>query len=304
MLERFALSAAFDEFAKRVSFGFAQRALEVQIQLHARNLQDVREQQLGLQPWRVDIFFGQEFRAFLNALKDRHCEQCMKGEASVRSFFFDVNQLGMDWTRNLSLTTIDLSSASWLTNFMKVDYPIVGGGLLASFGVAIWRGFLWSNLRRKSLRLTIDEKTHVELRTSVWAYVLPLFGLGLGAILWRGAVDQRSNVAFSICLVISLLMVCGSIYVMRVFARARLTVTGDRIIYVDEGKTREIEASEVLGVEVIGYYDLRIHLRWDQHVNVPATFHRSEFIFAFLRQAVIKNRQVDSSVPIPQMRLE
>lgn len=182
---------------------------------------------------------------------------------------------------------------------MKVDYPVVGGGIVATFGVAIWRGFLESNLRRGAERWTIDEKTHVELRTSVWAYVLPLLGLALAAFVGREAVNLRSNGAFAVGAIVAVLVACGAVYIIRDFVRARVTITADRLIYVGEGKTREIEASEVLGVQVIGYYDLRIRLRWDQHVTIPATFHRSDLIFAFLRQAILKNRQADSSIKTP-----
>ena len=72
VLERFVLAAAFDEFAQRVRFRRCERALEIQIQFHARHFEEMREQQFGLQARRFDAFFGQKFRAFLNRFEDGH----------------------------------------------------------------------------------------------------------------------------------------------------------------------------------------------------------------------------------------
>ena len=72
MLERFALSAAPDEFAQAVHFRRCKHALEVQIQFHARQFEQMREQQFGLQARRLNAFFGEKFRALLNRFKNRH----------------------------------------------------------------------------------------------------------------------------------------------------------------------------------------------------------------------------------------
>ena len=75
MLERFAQAAAFDQFAQAIGFRGRQGAVEVEIQLHARHFEQMREQQFRLQARRLDIFFGEEFRAFLNRFEDRHAHR-------------------------------------------------------------------------------------------------------------------------------------------------------------------------------------------------------------------------------------
>ena len=72
MLKRLALAAAFDQFAQHVCFRRCERALEFQIQIHARHFKEMREQEFGLQARRFDALFGQKFRAFLNRFEDRH----------------------------------------------------------------------------------------------------------------------------------------------------------------------------------------------------------------------------------------
>jgi len=176
---------------------------------------------------------------------------------------------------------------------MTLNSPVAGGSLLAAIGVAVWRGFFWSYLRRKSLRCTFDENTHLELRTAVWAYALPFCFLGIGAYFGWEALKERDIGVFAFDLVLSLFMIGAGAYVTRDFLRARMTVTADRLIYKGEGKTWKIEASEVLRVKPLAYNYLSIHLRWDKRVSIPVTFHRSELILAFLRQAIIKNQQAD-----------
>ena len=65
-------SAAFDEFAQRVRFRRGEHALEIQIQFHARQLEQMREQEFGLQARRLDALLGEKFRALLNGFKNRH----------------------------------------------------------------------------------------------------------------------------------------------------------------------------------------------------------------------------------------
>ena len=74
VLQRFALAAAFDEFAQRVRFRRGEHALEIQIQLHARQLEQMREQEFGLQARRFNAFFGEKFRALLNRFENGHAD--------------------------------------------------------------------------------------------------------------------------------------------------------------------------------------------------------------------------------------
>ena len=72
MLERFAPATALDEFAKAVHFRRCKYALEIQIQFHSRQFEQMRQQQLDLQTRRFDAFFDQEIRALLNRFEDGH----------------------------------------------------------------------------------------------------------------------------------------------------------------------------------------------------------------------------------------
>ena len=71
MLERLVLAAPLHQLADRVQLRLGKGALEVQVEIHARQLEEVREQQFRLQPWRVHVLPGQERRTFLDDLK--HC---------------------------------------------------------------------------------------------------------------------------------------------------------------------------------------------------------------------------------------
>ena len=57
---------------KRIRFRRRQHAVEIQIQFHARHLEQMREEQLRLQARRLDVFFGEKFGAFLNRFEDGH----------------------------------------------------------------------------------------------------------------------------------------------------------------------------------------------------------------------------------------
>ena len=72
MLERFALAAAFDEFAQRVRFRRREHTLEIEIQFHSRQLEQVREKKFYLQARRFDTFFAEKIRALLNRFKNGH----------------------------------------------------------------------------------------------------------------------------------------------------------------------------------------------------------------------------------------
>ena len=68
VLQWFAPAAALDEFTKAVHFRPGEHALEVEIEPHPGKSEQVRQQQFGLQPRRLDTFHGQELRAFLDDL--------------------------------------------------------------------------------------------------------------------------------------------------------------------------------------------------------------------------------------------
>ncbi len=72
MLQRFALSAAPDEFAKAFRFRRGEHSLEIQVQVHARQREQMREQEFGLQARRLDALVGEKIRALLNRFENRH----------------------------------------------------------------------------------------------------------------------------------------------------------------------------------------------------------------------------------------
>ncbi len=72
MLKRLPLAAAFDEITERIRFHRRQYSLKIQIQLHARHLEQMSKQQVGLQARGLDTFFGKKFSAFLNRFEDGH----------------------------------------------------------------------------------------------------------------------------------------------------------------------------------------------------------------------------------------
>lgn len=75
MLQRFALAAAPDEFAKGVHFRRRKHPLKLKVQPHARLLEQVRQQQFRLQPGRIYPLLAQELRAALNGFKNRHADK-------------------------------------------------------------------------------------------------------------------------------------------------------------------------------------------------------------------------------------
>src|SRR5580700_2283351 len=79
MLERLAQAAAFDQFAQGIGLHRREHAVEIQVQFHARQLEEMREQQFSLQTWRLDIFFAEELRAFLNRFEDGHTQRLNGG---------------------------------------------------------------------------------------------------------------------------------------------------------------------------------------------------------------------------------
>jgi len=71
-LKRLTFSATLDEAPQRIQLRLAQGAVEVQIELHPRHLENVRQQQLNLKPRRLHAFSGEEIRAALDHIKNGH----------------------------------------------------------------------------------------------------------------------------------------------------------------------------------------------------------------------------------------
>ena len=70
VLQGFALAAAFDQFTEPIFLIGGKGALEVQVQLHSGQLEQVRQQQFGLESGRIDPLFGEELGAALNDLEN------------------------------------------------------------------------------------------------------------------------------------------------------------------------------------------------------------------------------------------
>ena len=90
MLERLALAAALDKRAERFQFNIREHALEVQIELETRHAQDVREQQLDLQPRRIHAALGEKLSAALDHFEDRHAPSVggRAGKVSIQCSVF------------------------------------------------------------------------------------------------------------------------------------------------------------------------------------------------------------------------
>ena len=58
--------------AEALDLGRRERALEVQVQLHPRELEQVGKEQLRLQSRGLHALFGKEFGAALDSFQDRH----------------------------------------------------------------------------------------------------------------------------------------------------------------------------------------------------------------------------------------
>ena len=72
MLQRFALPTPFDQIADPFQLVCRKPSIEVQIQLQARHLKNVRQEKFDLQTGRVQPSFGEELRAALDYFEHRH----------------------------------------------------------------------------------------------------------------------------------------------------------------------------------------------------------------------------------------
>ena len=74
MLKRFVLAASPNKFPESVGFRLGERAIEVQVQLHARHFQHLGQKQFCLKTRRIDVSLRQKIGTFLNGFEDRHVE--------------------------------------------------------------------------------------------------------------------------------------------------------------------------------------------------------------------------------------
>ena len=72
VLERFAQAAAPDEFPQGIGFRRGQHAVEIEVQFHARQLEQMRQEQFRVQARRTHLFFAEKFRAFLDGFENGH----------------------------------------------------------------------------------------------------------------------------------------------------------------------------------------------------------------------------------------
>jgi hypothetical protein len=79
VLQRFAPAAADQEFAEGVLLFSGKNALEIQVQFHAGSLEDMREQQFGVQARGFNAFFGEKINPMLDGLQDGHEVNKVKG---------------------------------------------------------------------------------------------------------------------------------------------------------------------------------------------------------------------------------
>src|SRR5215470_13338660 len=72
VLQWLALTAPFDQLAETLEFRLRKFALEIQIELHARHLEQMRQQQFRLQPRRIHALVLQKFGAALDDFQNGH----------------------------------------------------------------------------------------------------------------------------------------------------------------------------------------------------------------------------------------
>ena len=75
VLQRLALAAALDERAESGEFGFSQKPLEIEVEFHARHLEDVREEKFDLEAGGINAAFGEVIGAALDGFQDGHAER-------------------------------------------------------------------------------------------------------------------------------------------------------------------------------------------------------------------------------------
>jgi hypothetical protein len=72
VLERFAFAAAADEFAEFIGFPGGQGAVEIEVEVHAAQLEEAGEEEFDLEARGIDAFFSEKGGAALNGFKNRH----------------------------------------------------------------------------------------------------------------------------------------------------------------------------------------------------------------------------------------
>src|ERR1043166_6106977 len=72
VLQGLTLAAPFDQVSQGVEFHGREGALEVEIQLHSRQLKQVSQEQFRLQARGIHALFGQELGAALDDFQDGH----------------------------------------------------------------------------------------------------------------------------------------------------------------------------------------------------------------------------------------
>ena len=84
MLKRLALPSSFDECANSVKFIRGEDTLKIQIKLHARQLEHVREQEFRVEAGRIHTLASQKICALLNRFQHRH-PRSLGADACVQS---------------------------------------------------------------------------------------------------------------------------------------------------------------------------------------------------------------------------
>jgi hypothetical protein len=166
----------------------------------------------------------------------------------------------------------------------------VSGYVLMLIGVGCFRFSRTSYLIKMSNRVELKKDTRAELRTALWAYLLPLGGFALSAFFAANASGEAIGGAGLLAGALAIIAFLGSIYISQDFFFSRLIVTPEKLIYVSGKKRQEIDASEILRVR-IAPATFHIGLRWQNHVALPSTFGRAEIALAFIRRAIEENQK-------------
>ena len=84
VLQGFAGAAPADEFANGADFVRGELAIEVEVEIHARHFEKVREKEFGLQTRRVDALAAEELGAALNDFENGHRRKLRANESGPK----------------------------------------------------------------------------------------------------------------------------------------------------------------------------------------------------------------------------
>jgi hypothetical protein len=169
---------------------------------------------------------------------------------------------------------------------MKVPVTVIGFGVFI-VGGAVFGQLRATYLRRVSDDISVDSSKQIILRYAIWAYIVPVLGFLLGAMMAWGASHSPYPKAVLIYKIICAVCILGGMFVFYRFVTGRVTIFEDKLVYTEGGDRWEIRADDVRRFSFNGL-TFMVKRRSDRMTRIPAAFQHSEFILAFLKQAAVE----------------